>query len=134
MNYYEKVANMLGLELDEVFKIEELDKDIVYKFTTYGIEVIYANGIGTTANAKNDSILARIIAGVYSVIKIPLKPKFGETYYAYDEDEDVIAFTWTKSFFDFANYKAGNVFKTSSSALASYDKKKEELEKYYNEN
>ena len=64
--------------------------------------------------------LTRLLGGTARVIKLPWKPKVGETYYMpwlYDCDLDCIDIIWNGTSFDEKRYAAGFVCHTMKEAL-----------------
>ena len=75
-NYMADVAKMLGVELDEEFKLENHNEN--YKLTENGL--MYSYG---THRAWYDLALklCYILNGKYAIKKLPWKPKSGEDYF-----------------------------------------------------
>ena len=76
MNYMENVAKMLGVELEEEFKIKGFEP--IYKITNYGL-VIKADS-NNWCEMSGDTFL-QLIRGDYVIRKLPWQPKKGEKYY-----------------------------------------------------
>lgn len=81
MNYYKKIAEMLGVELEEEFKVSDM-KIFTFKFTEDdGLMFKY----GTNEDYMPSSlILTKLLRGDYSVVKLPWKPEFNEPYWFYE--------------------------------------------------
>lgn len=134
MNYYKKIAEMLGVELGEEFSLKgnytgEINRPR-YKITQEE-GLMYSIG----SNEWNRStILLTIINGSYSVVKLPWKPKKGEAYWHYSEVwREVISFEWEDCLYDFLLWKAGNCFKTKEEGDAKAKEIIEKLRKEYEE-
>ena len=70
MNYMKEVAQLLGVELGEEFKVKKEDEDKVdyrYKFTEKGLMGILSNDIRFEAL----NTLLGILSGEYEIVKLP---------------------------------------------------------------
>ena len=105
-NYMADIARMLGVELEEEFKIDS--SDTIYKF--------YKNGLCFQCGGawlRADNILIDLIKGDSKIVKLPWQPKGGdEYYYPACNFKDVFSTNWTYSVVDFAYKEAGLIFKT----------------------
>lgn len=134
MNYYKQVAEMLGVELGEEFRLKEnKTKNIVmprYKITQ-------EEGLMYSVNRnefERSTILISIINGSYSVAKLPWKPKNDETYWWYSMcSKTSISGIFTGSTSDLIFWKAGNCFKTEKEAQSKGKEIMEQIRKEYEE-
>lgn len=134
MNYYKKIAEMLGVELGEEFSIKNIYTEDInrarYKITK---EKGLMYSIGGEEWNRSSSLLA-IFSGAYSIVKLPWKPKKGEAYWHYSEVwREVISFEWEDCLYDFLLWKAGNCFKTKEEGDAKAKEIIEKLRKEYEE-
>ncbi len=127
MNYMKQVAEMLGVELEERFKLVDGAPHLRYRFNETGL---------VRENAADDkeeycaSVLNRLLNGEYEIEKLPWKPKIGETYWFADESEGGIFYSeWSDEAFDYAFYASGNCFKTKEEAEAAIPWYKENIER-----
>lgn len=132
MNYYKKIAEMLGVELGEEFSIKNIQTDDInrarYKITK---EKGLMYSIGGEEWNRSSSLLA-VFSGAYSIVKLPWKPKKGEAYWHYSEVwREVISFEWEDCLYDFLLWKAGNCFKTKEEGDAKAKEIIEKLRKEY---
>lgn len=132
MNYYKKIAEMLGVELGEEFSIKNIQTEDInrarYKITK---EKGLMYSIGGEEWNRSSSLLA-IFSGAYSIVKLPWKPKKGEAYWHYSEVwREVISFEWEDCLYDFLLWKAGNCFKTKEEGDAKAKEIIEKLRKEY---
>lgn len=114
-----EVAKMLGVELEEPFRID--GEDGYFRLTD--------TGLGTKRNLESEdwylaraNMLNRLLIGGNEVIKLPWKPQEGEQYYMpfvainpgnmYDE------YCWENEDIDIKRYRMGLVCKTSEEAVA----------------
>lgn len=115
MNYFKQVAEMLGVKLDEEFKLNSKDGcfQAMYKITKDGL--LY--NIGT--RWEGSSSLGGIISGRLTIVKLPWKPKKGMPYWHYSEAwKEGISCNWEGGFNDLLLWKAGNCFRTEEEATA----------------
>ena len=116
MNYYKQIAEMLGVELEEEFKLKpfclEQPWNCLYRFSTDGLENKYSD-LSWVKCEKG--AIGNILIGQTEVIKIPWKPKCKDEFYYYGVlgAEKTI---WRGSTFDFYRWKAGNCFRTREEA------------------
>lgn len=72
---------MLGVELGEEFKIKGFN-GVTYRFANDGLRLTHDDGsrkFDTTANMA----LIDLLSGIAEIVKLPWKPKKGETYYTF---------------------------------------------------
>lgn len=134
MNYYKKIAEMLGVELGEEFSLKN-NKTNELNASRYKITqeegLIYS--IGGERWNRSSSLLV-IFNGAYSIVKLPWKPKKGEAYWHYSEVwSEVISFEWEDCLYDFLLWKAGNCFKTKEEGDAKAKEIIEKLRKEFEE-
>lgn len=105
-NYMDDVAKMLGVELEEEFKIDS--SDTIYKF--------YKNGLCFQCGGawlRADNILIDLIKGDSKIVKLPWQPKKGDEYYYPGEGfNNVCRALWGNTVIGFAYKEAGLTFKT----------------------
>lgn len=133
MNYYKKVAEMLGVELDEEFNLKgnytgEIN-NCRYKITQEGLMYNCGRMKWTRSN-----LLLSIINGTYSVAKLPWKPKNGDSYWRYGANSNLaITQYWDTDGVDLTNWKIGNCFKTEEEAETKGKEIMEQIMKEYEE-
>lgn len=84
MNYMAKVAEMLGVELGEVFKIPLGSlgvKDKIYRITEDGVEVQSYLNEETWLDCP-EFPLVRVLTHGWQCVPVPWKPKIGEVVWA----------------------------------------------------
>lgn len=117
VDHMKKVAEMLDLELDEEFNIIEKGGSLFYspyKITERGL-------IDKTHTIRDDR-LGDLLRGIYSVQKLPWKPKDGDVFWAIcDGSIHVYAFSSSHSS-DVALYKCGWMFRTEQEAEANKER------------
>jgi hypothetical protein len=113
-NYMKQVAEMLGVELGEEFKVvnKGTESQYVYRLTESGCESLYE---GTWDVAK--MVLCSILHGDAEVRKLPYKPKYNEEFYTYFGDEfEVDSDIWSGTADNYAKLKSGMVFRKAKDA------------------
>ena len=134
MNYYKKIAEMLGVELGEEFslknnKTNELN-ECRYKITQ-------EEGIMYSIDREKwvrSCVLVSIINGSYSVVKLPWKPKNDEKYWYYSETINQATYhKWSFGNYDLCLWKLGNCFRTKEEAEAKGKEIVEQIMKEYKE-
>ena len=126
MNKMKEVAQLLGVELGEKFKIAGING--VFN-NTYAIA---ESGLKDCINnALCPEILSYILVGTYEIIKIPFKPKYDEEYWYYSSYYNrTINCKWANTTGDYCYHKLGNCFRTEHEAET---KGKEIMEKIMKE-
>lgn len=131
MNYYKQVAEMLGVELNEEFKVAYGDGVLcekTYKITVDGL--FYKNALGWVGS----SVMHSIIKGDIEIVKIPWKPKADEFYYYYSPYAGITCQDrWLNTSSDYCMWKLGNCFRTREAAETKGKEIMEKIEKEYRE-
>lgn len=80
-NLIPEICKMLGVELGEEFKIKGRE-GAIYKFIVDGLLVSYddAEKVYTATHVP----LVGLVRGDIEIVKLPWKPKKGETYYTFE--------------------------------------------------
>lgn len=114
-NLIPKIAKMLGVELGEEFKFG--NNNVKFWFDL--------DGLHSEEFETADLTLYRIVRGEAEIVKMPWKPKEGQTVYSFyargiSSVLEVISFVWVGSVVSHqALVKAGWVFKTKKEATAA---------------
>ena len=116
-NLIPEIAQMLGVELGEEFKIEGDNR-------TYWFDLDGLHSGEYVAEDEDDAMLHDLLCGEVEIVKLPWKPKEGEKYWGfwYSSLNDawvLCLYTWGNNPADFAFYKAGWVFHTKKEAKAA---------------
>lgn len=120
-NLIPKIATMLGMEINESFKLAGYD-NATFRFT----ENRFWQENGNLCEERSD-ILAMLLAGNEIIVKMPWKPKNGDTYYSFYAAHEntpwiITDYEWDKNPADFSSLKAGWVYKTRAEAEAALPK------------
>lgn len=138
-NLIPKIAQMLGVELGEEFKIKGYD-GLTYKFVDYGLQLSSQNDIGITAIPTNVA-LKNLLNGNDEIVKLPWKPKEGTEVYTFSFTTHeynsrfcphkgvwyVTKWNWTGFPWQIAALDKGWVFRTKQEAEAALPKVAAEL-------
>lgn len=121
-NLIPNIAQMLGVEIGEEFKVKG-DDETTYIFTDDGLKLTYDGGVGIV-EISSDVAFAALVNGKDEIVKLPWNPKEGEKYWGfwYSPLNDawlVLLYTWGNNPADFAFHKAGWVFHTKEEAKAA---------------
>ena len=121
-NHMAEVAQMLGVELEEVFKVTDDDSGKYhnyYKFTEKkGIEVSEDN-VKWEEDTAGTLVLKWLLIGVARIIKLPWRPSRGDVYYmpSVTSIGKYIKLFWTGSRNDEGSYQQGLVLRTKKEAV-----------------
>lgn len=122
-NLIPQIAEMLGVELGEEFKIKGED-ELTYRFDSDGLQVTYGCGIEISHISINSAFVA-LVKGQDKIVKLPWKPKKGETYFTFEllGDKWVVRPLWCGGFpSEYALFDKGWVYKTRTEAEAALPK------------
>ncbi len=130
-NLIPEIAEMLGVELGEEFKIE--GREYIFHFVDNGLVACRTDG----SELRRENCLAHflwLINGEEEIVKLPWKPKFGEKYYSfggrYIGDPSiwiVVDVIWNGLAYDVAMLDKGWVYRTREEAEAALPKVAAEL-------
>lgn len=135
MNKMNEIAKLLGVELNEEFKVKagkndnDIDATNLYRLTKLGLEYKYNN---TGAWEKYlDMYLVNLIKGEYGIVKLPYKPKKGDVYY-FPCITSLGVFTtswvkWDNTLLDYAMLKLGMTYRTEQEARDNLEKDAKKL-------
>lgn len=122
MNYMSKIADMLGVELGEKFKLKVRDTGEEYP----GIFWIDEQGLWLNSEGNPDYLLksgwSTLLTGIEEIVKLPWKPKEGECCYYIIPNGSLISTTIDFSFSgDLLLVHNGMVYRTPEEALEHKD-------------
>lgn len=130
-NLIPQIAQMLGVEIGEEFKIKGEDELMTYRFNSDGLQVTYDDGIEIPYISTNLALVA-LVKGEEEIIKLSWKPKLNERYWTFMSSLEggklyVLNYMWDNSVIDVALHKVGWVFRTCEEAQAALPKVAKEL-------
>lgn len=114
MNYMNQIAQMLGVELGEEFKIKDPKNgeilNIIFEFDNSGLvrRVPKQNQIWMLDSA----VLHQLLIGGFEIVKKPWKPKRGEMYCYVSVSKEIVHTHFYESHNDIMRYQLGNCFRT----------------------
>lgn len=122
MNYMSKIAEILGVELGEEFKVRST------KYTqNVNSEIFVFTKVGITTDdgiTRND-ILIDLLLGVLEIVKLPWKPKGAEPVYYVCPDGFVLMETFNPTYSKHLSmYKLGKLYRTREEAEAHIEEDK----------
>jgi hypothetical protein len=127
-NLIPEIAKMLGVELNEEFKVDKYD-ELTFKFAE--------NMLMARADFKGAKwgityvVLSELLGGDAEIIKLPWKPKFGDRYFGVFEFNGKLMVCrydiWRGTIAEEAQYRCGWVYRTKEEAEAALPKVASEL-------
>ena len=122
MNYMNQIAQMLGVELEEEFYLEDItdggyyityDNDkVVFKLSNSGILRKDKCMVGGWIDVTHH-YLPELFTGRYTIVKKPWKPSYGLRYYYVQLDKTLDhTFFDSSRYWDVLAYTLGNCFRT----------------------
>lgn len=81
-NLIPEIAKMLGVEIGEEFKVKGED-ELTYRFDSDGLKLTHDSGIELAQISANVAFVD-LVNGKDEIVKLPWKPKKGETYYTFE--------------------------------------------------
>ena len=120
-NLIPKIAELLGVELGEEFKLDICGDDI-FQITESGIWM--RKGIDKEEWVEKPFEFVMLCNGDAEVIKLPWKPKENEKYWTFDivclgNTLRVVRYRWNCDFNDLTKLKVGWVYRTRAEAEAT---------------
>lgn len=118
-NLMPQIAEMLGVELGEEFKVKGYG-EVTYMLTNEGLMATDDDQEKewTPANA----LFVALLLGTEEIVKLPWKPKKGHLYYTFEllGDKWVVRPAWCGGFpYEYALLKVGWVYRTRAEAAAA---------------
>lgn len=125
-NLIPEIAQMLGVELGEEFKLRCIEGKFYFKEN----ELYFVNEVGESY-IRND-FLPSVLRGELEIIKLPWKPNLNERYWTFMSSLEgrklyVLNYMWDNSVIDVALHKVGWVYRTQEEAKSALPKVAKEL-------
>ena len=136
MNYWKQFAEMLGLELEQEFRLvnpdgTKIDNDL-YKIREDGL--FYKKRKDGAWLSEPSTTLSSLLQGLCKAVPKPWKPKYGEQYWSYSvKSRQACCGMFGEYVKDYACWKLGNCFKTSEEAQSKGKEIMEQIKKEYEE-
>lgn len=122
MNYMKQIAEMLGVEMGERFRVRPTERcnpgDDTYMIDENGVKRLQKRMNDTEFGYRDDETLNRLLNGFDKIVKLPWKPKKDEMYHFIDPQGGIFPGKWHSDFCDIALYAMGNCFRTKAEAKA----------------
>ena len=112
-NYIAEVAKILGVEMGEVFTVNETG--VQYCFSNDGL-------IGSEGDNTSPIIVEALLVGIYSIKRTSWKPSYRETFYFVAPNGMVLSDIWYNHAFDLMAHKLGNCYRAKEEAETNRDK------------
>lgn len=114
-NYMEGVAKLLGVELEEVFRLEKYES--YFRFTR---EYFESSLDGNNWSIADKFTLFAVLNGGATIKKLPWKPEYNEKYYipSISNASGYNDFYWKGDDSDNKYYNLGLIFKSKEEAIA----------------
>ena len=111
MSYMKQVAEILGVQLNEVFYIEEIS----------GGFVLTDNGLFHEKDNRQQysvltKLLVELLTGIYTIEKRPWKPEKRQIYWCVSNNGLINYHRWYNDEIDITFYKIGNCYRTIEEA------------------
>ena len=114
MNYMNQIAQMLGVELGEEFKIKDPKNgeiyNVVFKFDNSGL--VRREPKPKRVWIPDSGALHQLTIGGFEIVKKPWKPKNGDKYYYVSVLKEIVQTYFYEVHNDVMRYQLGNCFKT----------------------
>ena len=136
MTYWKQFAEMLGLELEQEFRLvnpdgTKVDNDL-YKIREDGL--FYKKRKDGVWLSEPSTTLSSLLQGLCKVVTKPWKPKYGEQYWSYSTKiNGTCCNTFWELIEDYAMWKSGNCFNNNEEAETKGKEIMEQLKKEYEE-
>lgn len=123
MNYMKQVAEMLGVELGEKFRIRivrgsDYTPEFDYRITDSRLEFFDGDVLGWIPSA--DGVLERVLYDQYEIMKLPWKPVKGQEYYMPNIENghaDYCVYVWSNNHKCEDRYNSGLICRTKNEAI-----------------
>lgn len=116
-NHMAGVAKLLGVELEEKFKIKEAPTTSIYKISEKGLVLHHEEEEDWWEAVPY--MLALLLTGERKIVKLPWEPSHGDSYYmpSVVNSGKYLKLFWTGSEGDKSSYQQGLVYRTSREAI-----------------
>lgn len=119
-NLIPEIAQMLGVEIGEEFKVKG-DDETTYIFTDDGLKLTYDGGIGIV-EISSDVAFVDLVNGKDEIVKLSWKPKKGDVYFTFGllGDKWVVRSLWWGGFpEEYALLSKGWMYRTEKEVQAA---------------
>ena len=132
-NLIPKIAELLGVELGEEFKVKG-EEELTYRFDSDGLKLTHDSGIELAKISANVAFVD-LVNGKDEIVKLLWKPKFGDRYFGVFEFNGKLRICrydiWRGTIAEEAQYRCGWIFRTREEADAALPAVAKELDVEY---
>jgi hypothetical protein len=123
-NLIPQIAQMLGVELGEEFKIKGAADWMLFHFEERGLRVRNVDEKVELSDGVDGTLFERLLGGYLEIAKIPWKPKLNERYWTFMSSLEggklyVLNYMWDNSVIDVALHKVGWGYRSRAEACAA---------------
>lgn len=123
-NLIPQIAEMLGVELGEEFKIKGSPDWVLFHFEECGLKARSTNGKVDLSGGVDGTLFERLLGGYLEIVKLPWKPKFGDGYFGVFKFNGKLHIgkydIWRGTIAEEARYRCGWVYRTKEEAEAAF--------------
>lgn len=130
-NIMSQIAQMLGVEMEEDFKVDIATEGEIFRITENGLELKKPESSSSSFGDTNLQVwktiptsFVKLLTGEAKIVKLPFIPKQGDVYWSFYRSTItdkwlVTSITWTNSVTDIAKFKVGWCYRTEREAKAA---------------
>ena len=130
-NIMSQIAQMLGVEMEEEFKVDIATEGEIFRITENGLELKKPESSSSSFGDTNLQVwktiptsFVKLLTGEAKIVKLPFIPKQGDVYWSFYRSTItdkwlVTSITWTNSVTDIAKFKVGWCYRTEREAKAA---------------
>lgn len=130
-NIMSQIAKMLGVEMEEEFKVDIATEGEIFRITENGLELKKLESSSSSFGDTNLQVwktiptsFVKLLTGEAKIVKLPFIPKQGDVYWSFYRStfsgkwfvNDVV---WTDCVTDIAKFKVGWCYRTEKEAKAA---------------
>lgn len=130
-NIMSQIAQMLGVEMEEEFKVDIATEGEIFRITENGLELKKPESSSSSFGDTNLQVwktiptsFVKLLTGEAKIVKLPFIPKQGDVYWSFYRSTItdkwlVTSIIWTNSVTDIAKFKVGWCYRTEREAKAA---------------
>lgn len=129
-NLIPDIAKMLGVELNEEFKIKGAADWMLFHFEEHGLRVRNVDEKVELSDGVDSALFERLLGGYLEIIKLPWKPKMYEEYWTFGKLGKkwiVGTLSWKKLPYEILLFDKGWVYRSEKEAQAALPSVAKEL-------
>ena len=131
-NIMSQIAQMLGVEMEEEFKVDIATEGEIFRITENGLELKKLESSSSSSFGDTNlqvwktipTSFVKLLTGEAKIVKLPFNPKQGDVYWSFYRSTITdkwlaTSITWTNSVTDIAKFKVGWCYRTEREAKAA---------------